>query len=182
MLTGDVAQPDSADQSVVAGRDHDRKLVVEAFVWPVAVDESQIHPRQLVYAKRPQVGFNVLAIVGRVDRQPAAGIVAAGADLADQCQVRRIRVQSLADQFVGHVRPVELGGVDVVDTEFDGPAQHGQRLAAVARRPEDPGPGKLDGSVPDTRDRKATEWKGIHTVRLASSYGHVSSAGSAPRW
>jgi hypothetical protein len=31
----------------------------------------------------------------------------------------------LVDQFVGDIRHVELGGIDVVDAEFDGPPQHG---------------------------------------------------------
>ena len=160
MLAGNVAQPDSTDQSLVAGGDHDRKLVVEAFVRPLAVHEPQVHHRELVDAERAQVSLDVLAEVGELgERQPAAGIVAAAADLADQCQVRRIGMQGLADQFVGHVGPVELGGVDVVDAEFDGPPQHGQRLVAIARRPERPATRKLDGAEADAGDRKATEWK-----------------------
>jgi hypothetical protein len=67
VLTGDAAQPDSADQSLVAGSDHNRKLFVEAYVWAVAVDEPQVHHRELVDAERPQVGLDIPAEIGGVD-------------------------------------------------------------------------------------------------------------------
>ena len=38
--SGDVAQPDCADQSIISGGDHHGKQFVEVFVWAVAVDES----------------------------------------------------------------------------------------------------------------------------------------------
>jgi len=52
-------------------------------------------------------------------RQPAALLVAEGADLGDQHQALGVGMQRLADQLVRHVGSVELGGVDVVDTELD---------------------------------------------------------------
>ena len=96
-------------------------------------------------------------------------VVATPADLAHQGQVVRVWIQRLADELVGDVGTVELGGVDVVDAELDRPPQHRQRLVAVPRRPEHAGPGQLHCAEADAGNGKATEWKGIHGVRLASS-------------
>ena len=61
-------------------------------------------------------------------------------------------MQGLADEFVGDVGAVELRGVDVVDAQFDGPAQHGERLVPVTRRTEHSGPGQLHGAETDASD------------------------------
>ena len=100
--------------------------------------------------------------VGLVRGQPVALVVAAPADLADQREVVRIRVQRLADEFVGHVRPVELRGVDVVDAELDGPAQHGDRLVVVAWWPEDSGSGQLHRTETDAADGERAKRKALH--------------------
>lgn len=135
----------------------------------VAVDEPQIHHRQPVDAERSQVGLDIPAeVVGVDERYPTAGIVAAGADLAHQRQVLRIRVEGLADELIGDIGPVELGGVDVVNTEFDGASQHRQRLVAVPRWPEGPGARKLDAAKADAGDGKPAEWEMLHGIRLAS--------------
>jgi hypothetical protein len=183
VLTVDVAQPDSADQSRVTGLDHDRQLIVEQFIWPVALEQSQIDRGQLVDTESEQIGFDVTAQVGGLGEwEPGAGVVATPADLAYQGQVLRVRMQRLADELVGDVGAIELSGVDVVDAEVDGAAQHRKRLIAVPRRAEHTGTGQLHRPEPDTGDRIATKWKGIHRVRLASRNGHFPSARRTPRW
>ncbi len=79
-------------------------------------------------------------------------VVAACTDLADQCQIGGVGVQCLVDEFVGDVGAVELRGVDVVDAQFDGPAQDGERLVPVARRTEHSGTGQLHGAETDASD------------------------------
>ena len=66
-------------------------------------------------------------------------------------------MQRSVDQLVRDVRPVVLGGVDVIDTERHGPAQHVERGGAVARRPEDAGAGKLHRAEADAVDRTPGE-------------------------
>ena len=78
-------------------------------------------------------------------------------------------MQGFADELVGDVRAVELGGIDVVDAKFDSAPQHRQRLVAVAWRPERTGPRQLDRAEANARDGKATKRKGIHSTRLTSS-------------
>ena len=56
-------------------------------------------------------------------------------------------MQRFADDLVGHVRAVEVAGVDVVHPARDGLAQHGERRGAVLGRAEDAGPGELHGAV-----------------------------------
>jgi hypothetical protein len=59
------------------------------------------------------------------------------------------------DQLVGHVGPVELGGVDVVDSDFDRPAQYREGLLAIGGRPEHSGSGQLHGTEPHPVNRAA---------------------------
>ena len=47
---------------------------------------------------------------------------------------------------------VELRGVDVVDAQFDGAPEHGDRLVVVARRAEYAGAGQLHGAEADAVD------------------------------
>ena len=49
----------------------------------------------------------------------------------------RIRVQRLADQFLGDVRAVGVRGVDEVDAELDEAAQHADAFVGVGRRAPD---------------------------------------------
>ena len=66
-------------------------------------------------------------------------------------------MQRLADEFVGHVRAVELRGVDVVDAELDRTPQYRQRLVAVPRRPEHAGPGQLHRAEADSSRLRTDE-------------------------
>ena len=127
------------------------------------VHHPQVDRGQLVDAQRCEVDLDVAAqLVGLVRGQPAALIVAAGAHLADECEVVRVGMERLADEFVGHVGSVELRGVDVVDAEFDGPAQHGDRLIVVAGRAEDSGSGELHRTETDAENREVAKRKALH--------------------
>ena len=61
---------------------------------------------------------------------------------------RRVRVQGLMDELVRHVGPVVLGGVDVVDPQLDGPAQHRQCRVRSRGGPSTPGPGSCMAPKP----------------------------------
>ncbi len=52
-------------------------------------------------------------------------------------QVVGVGVQRLADQLLGHVRPVRVGGVDEVDAHFDGAAQYADAFVVVGGRAPD---------------------------------------------
>ena len=114
--------------------------------------------------QRAQVLLDVRAqLVGFLCGQPAARVVARAADLAHQREVGRIRVQRLADEFVGDVRAVELRGVDVVDAQLNCAPQHGERLVVVARRPEHAGAGQLHGAEADAADSERAQGEGLHS-------------------
>jgi hypothetical protein len=102
------------------------------------------------YHQGAQVGFDTGAeLLGPLGRDPAAAGVSFGADLADQHQVLGVGAEGGADQLVGHAVPVELGGVDVIDAELHGPAQHGQSSVPVPWRTPHPRPGELHGAEAD---------------------------------
>jgi hypothetical protein len=54
--------------------------------------------------------------------------VAACANLCDDMQRIRVRVERLLDERVGYVRAVDVGGVDVGDSELDYLAQRTEGL------------------------------------------------------
>jgi aryl-alcohol dehydrogenase-like predicted oxidoreductase len=59
-----------------------------------------------------------------------------------------------ADQFLGDVRAVRVGGVDEVDTEFDGAAQHANAFVAVLGRTPDPFTGQAHRAESQAVDRE----------------------------
>ena len=73
---------------------------------------------------------------GDEGREPGSILAASGADLGDDDEIVRIRMQRLTDQLVGDVRSVVIAGVDVVHPGGDGLAQHGQCRVMILGRPE----------------------------------------------
>ena len=125
--------------------------------------DAQVDRSQLIGAQLAQVHLDVGAqVVGLRGGDPVARLVAAGADLAHQRQLGRVRVQCLADEFVRDVGAVELCGVDVVDAKFDGPPEDGDGLVVVARWAEDSGSGELHGAEADAIDRERAELECRH--------------------
>ena len=61
------------------------------------------------------------------------------------------------DELVRDVRPVELGGVDVVDAQVDRPAEDGDGPVAVAWRAEHTRSGQLHRPEADAGDGVAGE-------------------------
>ena len=70
----------------------------------------------------------------------AALLVAPSADLGDELESVRIRIQRLADQVVDDVGPVILRGVDVIDAQLDRAAQDGPGASGSRGGPKTPGP------------------------------------------
>ncbi len=168
----DAAQPDAADQSLVAGDDHGRELLVEQLVGPLALEQVQVDGGQLVDPERRQIRLDIAAQIGRLTNgQPSTGLIAPDADLAHQRRVLRVGVQRLANQLVGDVGTVELRGVDVVDAPFDNAAQHRDRLVMIARRAHHTRTRQLHGAKANAGDRHLNGFPGGPPPRLALSLG-----------
>ena len=75
-----------------------------------------------------------------------------------------VRVQRGVDQLVGDVGPVELGGVEVVHAQLDGPPEHGQSRRPVARR-----------------TRYAWSWE-LHGAESNARHGAAGEGGCAAGW
>jgi hypothetical protein len=69
-------------------------------------------------------------------------------------------VQGLRDELVDEERPVEVRGVDVVHTEFDGPAQNRDRLIRVGGRSHHAGTCELHRAVADAVDDPVSQDEG----------------------
>ena len=153
---------DAGDLALLAQRHHLTELIGERH--PLLVGDVQLeHPAQvdraeLPHAERTEVVLHAGTQLGRrLRRVPPAGVVADRPDLGHDDEVVGVRVQGLADQLVGDVRPVVLGRVDVVDAGLDGPAQHGDRFVVVARRAQHAGTGQLHRAEADAPDGSACD-------------------------
>ena len=75
-----------------------------------------------------------------------------------------IGMQRLADQLLGNIGAIGIGGVDEIDAQFRQPLQHPQRLGLVARRTPDAGTGDLHGAKAQPVDRDlAADLEGART-------------------
>jgi hypothetical protein len=69
-------------------------------------------------------------------------------DLGDDPQLLWIRMQRFFDKLIGYVRPIEVAGVDVGDTELNNLAQDREGTVMVCWRPEYMRTSQLHGTVP----------------------------------
>ena len=105
-------------------------------------------------------------LVRALAREPAALVVAEGADLGHQHQAVGVGVQRLADQLIRNVGSVVLSCVDVVDAQLDGAPQNSNGLVVVARRPHDAGAGELHRTEPDAVHSEGAKRVSVHTSTL----------------
>ena len=102
----------------------------------------------------------------RNGRDPGSIGAAPGADFRDDDEIVEVRVKRLADDLVGDVRAVEVGGVDVVHTAGDGFAQYGQRRVAILGRTENAASRKLHGPIAKTIHVAVAELKAAGLMRM----------------
>ena len=118
-----VAHPDVANQALALEIGQRRDLLgdrslgnaVAAAHHPVVRDVQRVEPQvaEVVVDARGQ-------LFGRDGRLPRLVGRPTPAELGDDDQPGRVRVQRLADDLVGDVRTVIVGSVDVVDARRDG--------------------------------------------------------------
>ena len=112
--------------------------------------QAQVDNVHLFHLQAAQVGLHPgPKLLGPLGRGPPTLLVSLRTDLAHQHEVLGVGEKRCVDQLVGHVGAVVLGRVDVVDTQIDHPAEHGQSRGPVARRAEHPRPGQLHGPEAD---------------------------------
>ena len=91
---------------------------------------------------------------------PAALLVAKGADLGHQCQIVGIGIKRFADQPIGHVRAVEVAGVDMINAQRQRFTQHGARLLWILGRAEHTRSCQLHGPIAHAVDRNVGAGEG----------------------
>ncbi len=135
LLDARLREPDEADLALVEELLEDSHLVLEGHVRVDPVELVEIDALELEAAQAPLAGFpQVLRpAVGLPLARPGADQAALGGDH----QPLRVRMEGLGDELLGDLRAVGVGGVDEVDAQLDGAAQHAPRLLLVVRRPPD---------------------------------------------
>ena len=119
-------------------------------IWSSAgnfvVDAVQLEQVDGVHAETAQAHLAFLTQIGReAENRPHVGPGAQESGLRrDDDAV--VRVQRFADQFLGDIRAVGVGGVDEVDAEFDGAAQDANAFVAVVGRTPDTLSGQAHGA------------------------------------
>lgn len=104
----------------------------------LGVDAVQLEQVDGVDAEAAQAHLTLLAKILRITQhRPHVGARSQQSGLGrDDDSV--VGMQRLADQLLGDVGAIRVGGVDEVDPEFDGATQHPQAFIAVLRRTPDP--------------------------------------------
>src|SRR5439155_7993281 len=79
--------------------------------------------------------------------RPISFRVSPRTDLGDDPQLLRIRMQCFFDQLIGDMRPIEVAGVDVIDSEPNDLAQDCDRAVVIFWWPEYMRTSELHGAV-----------------------------------
>ena len=137
VFRADVRDAEFADQALLSQFGQRAEAVGER-TGPAfqAHADPEVDHVEVVAAELAQVFLDLPAQLLRACRirKPVSGGVPSGADLCGDDQVVHIGRQRGVDQLVRRAWAVkvERGGVDVVHAEFDGSAQHGDRIRTVA--------------------------------------------------
>ena len=133
-------------------------MIVEEGVRFGSSDQPEVDDRKGIDAERSKVVQDAVAeLGGLLGGEDTAVPVPPGTDLADQDQVLGVGVERLANELVHHVRPVELGGVDVVHATVDRLAQYSERLIVILGWPEHARPGEAHRPEADGRHRERAQ-------------------------
>ena len=150
LLDADLREPDVADLALVDEVLQHPELLLGRDVRVDAVELEQVDGLDVQPA---QAHLEALAQVrGASDRVPLVGAGAGQPGLGGDGHVLvpvvpATGVQRLADEVLGDERAVAVGGVDEVDAEVDGAAQHAAGLVRVGGVAPDPGAGDAHGAV-----------------------------------
>lgn len=83
----------------------------------------------------------------REGRKPRSILAASRTNFGSDQEVVGIRIQRLVNQLICDMRAIKIAGVDVIDAERNGFAQHGQCAVAILGRAEDARPCELHGAI-----------------------------------
>jgi hypothetical protein len=123
---------------------------------------AQVHHRNLIQSERSEVGLDPRSQVLRsLCAQPVPLLIASRPHLGDEYQLLWIGMQRLAEELVRHIRSIELSRVDVIDPGVDGTTDDGQRLVAILRWSEHPGPRELHRAKTHAADRTTGKQNGF---------------------
>src|SRR5439155_16239124 len=105
----------------------------------VEVDALELKPAQAAVARRAEVLRSPIGL-------PLVGPGALEAGLGRDHEPLRVGVERFGNEPLAHLGAVGVRGIDQVDTELEGAAQHGDRFACVARLAPDPLAGEPHGA------------------------------------
>src|SRR3981189_1997360 len=95
-------------------------------------------------------------MLGTPVRHPAAWTRPREAALGGDHELIRIGIERFRDQTLADLRTVGVGGIDEVDAQFEGSAQHTLALFAILRFAPDAGTGEAHGAKTESIDRQVT--------------------------
>ena len=97
-------------------------------------------------------------------------------------EVVRVRRERLADQPLGDMRAVGVGGVDEGHAELDRPPQHPAALVRVGGLAPDPGAGDAHGAEPEPADRQvAPDGEGVAHATATGVFAPTCASASSRR-
>jgi len=149
LIDADLGQPDVSDLALVLQGQQLAHLVGQR---ELVIDAVQLEQVDGVDAEPAQAHLAFLTQVTRItQRDPDVGAGAQQSRLGRDHQPV-IRVQRLADDLLGYVGAVGIGGVDEVHPEFGGSPQDPDAFVAVGGRAPYPLTGQPHGAEPEPVD------------------------------
>ena len=149
LLGSDVADTDVTNQPLTLQfSKHRHWLLDRSLRWLHDATDAQVHHVQPIHTKISKVVVNsVDQFLAGEGMKPRFVLAAAGSNFGNNHQVGRVGMKSPLDNLIGYMRTVIVARVDVVHARSNRLSQDGHGCVNVARRPPDPGAGKLHGAV-----------------------------------
>ena len=125
LVHADLAEPDAADLALVEQVGQQAELLLGRHLGVDAVELEEVDGLD---PEASQAHLALLAqVLGPAHRQPLARPLPGEPGLGGDDQALGIGVEGLEDDVLADLGTVGVGGVDEVDAQLDGPAQHGRR-------------------------------------------------------
>ena len=121
----------------------------------LGVDAVELEEVEPIHPQVPEAQLHALhEILGPAEQAPCVRPAAGHAALRADHQRRRVRRQGVADDLLGELGPVGVGGVDVLDAGVHGGVQDRRRPLGVEGRTPGVRSDDVGGAVADAGDRK----------------------------
>src|SRR2546430_8857782 len=115
-------------------RKHSQRFFDGSFRWLANSSDPQVHDIKPIEPKISEIVMNGIdQFLTRKSMRPGFVRFAPSADLGDDHQVIRVRMERLPDDLIGHVGTIKVAGIDMVHTGCDRLSQNSDCAVNISR-------------------------------------------------